>query len=190
MGRIIKLTRQQLREAAPYISNALITEEWTKFNSIGEITKRLAENPLVDDWFGLLDSDVIKTAKKHTAKGCTIYDLTDKGISKKLIKIIEKVNKAMKHCSGEFVVSDVNNDVNDYHRRFVFTALYAGKNGTGNSAITDTRQVEYMAKRAKSLGIDMRISDASFDMCDDVSTWLAVLSFNLDDTPYKPKRYV
>ena len=186
MGRIIKLTRQQLREAAPYISNALITEEWTKFSSISEITKRLSENPSVDDWFGLIQSDIIKSkAKKHEAEDCTIYDLTDRGISKKLIKTIEKLNKALKLCSSEFVVSDEDDDVNDYHMRFVFTALYAGKNGTGNSAMTDTRQVEYMAKRAKSLGIDMRISDASFDMCDDVSTWLAVLAFDFDDKPHK-----
>ena len=185
MGKIIKLTRKQLSEAAPKINRALITEEWTKFKSMSEITKRLAENPSVDDWFGLLDSDIIKSAKKNTLDGCTVYDLTDTRISKKLCKTIEKVNKVMKHCSGDFVVSDENDDVNDIHRRYVFTALYAGKNGNGNSATVDTRQVEYMAKKVLDMGIDIRISDASFDMCDDVSTWLVVLSFNLDDTPYK-----
>jgi hypothetical protein len=185
MGKIIKLTRKQLSEAAPAINRALITEEWSKFNSIAEITKRLSENPSVDDWFGLLNSDVVKSAKKHISEGCTIYDLTEKGISEKLIKSIKKVKKSIKRCSDEFVVSDVNDDVNDYHRRFVFTVFHAGKNGNGNSAITDTRQIYYMAQKVLGMGIDIRISDASFDIADDVSTWLVVFSFNFNDKPYK-----
>lgn len=186
MAKIIKLTRKQLSEAAPAINRALITEEWSKFNSIAEITKRLAENPSVDDWFGLLDSDVIKSAKTYrTDNGCTIYDLTNNGISKRLIKTIEKIKDNCSHSSGDFVVSDENDDVNDYHRRFVFNAFYAGKNGTGNSAITDTRQIYYMARKVLGMGIDIRISDASFDMCDDVSTWLVVFSFDFNDKPHK-----
>lgn len=186
MGKIIKLTKQQLSEAAPNISKALINEELTKFNSIKEMTKRLAENPSVDDWFGLLESDVLKTVKTHkTENGCTIYDLTDNGISKKLIKYIEKIKNNCSHSSGDFVVSDENDDVNNVHRRFVFNAFYTGKNGSGNSATTDTRQVYYMAQKVLGMGIDIRISDASFDMCDDVSTWLVVFDFDLDDTPHK-----
>ncbi len=186
MGNIIKLTRQQLQEAAPNIYNALITEEFTKFNSLDEIVKQLKSNPSVEDWYGLLDSEAIKSVKPHiTDSGCQIYDLTEKGISKKLIKTIEKIHRNCSHAAGEYVVSDEIDDINNVHQRFVFTLFNTGKNGAGNSATTDTRQVYYMARKVMGFGVDVRISDALFDMCDDVASWLVVFTFNLDDTPFK-----
>lgn len=181
MGKIIKLTKQQLQEAAPEITKALIAEGWTEFNSTDEIIRALAANPSVDDWFGLLDSDAIKSARKNTTDGCTIYDLTADGITNKEIRKIMKFHKALSHSSTEFVVSD-NNVEGGY---FVFNALYTGKNGSGNSALTDTRQVYYMARKALGLGIKFRISDASFDIVDDVSTFLIV--FDLPDKSSKRK---
>ena len=57
-------------------------------------------------------------------------------------------------------------------------ALYEGLNGAGHNVLNDTKNVVSLGEELSKLGYDFRLSDALFDMADDVSAFVVQVFFD------------
>jgi len=129
------------------------------------------------DYEGIYKVDVPFVEKTHNK---TVFNyIENKNIN------MEEINKFIDVSSNIINIVDSYTVVKNGNKYIVSMMIFKGKNGGGHNVFLDTQNVIDELKKLYDLGYKFRMSDASYDMVDDVSSFVVQVFFENNGKPTK-----
>lgn len=129
-----------------------------------------------------------KVPYEKNINGIKVYNYIGSDVSREMVELIVLLEDIVEKRGKERESVGLYAMSKDYKGDLLLTfLLFEGLNGTGHNVFVDTKNMVSLCEELYKLGYSFRLSDASYDMADDVSTFAVQVFFDKEGKPKKGK---